>query len=153
MARFTSRFALVLPVAAAMLSASVAHASGQLPPTPIEPRTFASFAACRAFLDATFADDLRKADPKPLAEQEGGTRQTLVDSKGVVVVNPGHATYEVEEGWQFRVPLPEERLIRTSYSYDRRALACDGRRLTGTSTKGYHSQGFAPLPADGKIPS
>lgn len=153
MVRFTRSFVSTLSVATTMFAMSAAHASGQLPPTPIEPRSFASFAACRAFLDATFAEDLRKADPKPRAEREGGTRQTLVDSKGVVIVKPGHATYEVEEGWQFRVPLREESLIRTSYSYDRRALACDGRRLTGTSTKGYHSQGFAPLPADGKIPS
>ena len=121
------------------------HASGQLPPTPLEERVLPSFADCRAFLDTTWRTDQAKADPQPIPEKDG-TRQTLVYSKGVVVIDDSHLSYEVEEGWQFRRPLLEHRQILTNYSYQRRSYRCDGNHLTGTSTSGYALEGYEPMP-------
>ena len=124
---------------------TLVHASGQLPPTPLEERAFSSVADCRAFLDTTWRADQAKADPKPIPDKDG-TKQTLVYSKGVVVTDDSHVSYEVEEGWQFRRPIPEHRQIRTSYSYQRRSYQCDGNRLTSTSTSGYASEGYEAMP-------
>ena len=139
-----------LAIGVAMLAASSATASGQLPPTQIEDRKVESFAACRAALETFWRKDLAKADPKPIPAEKG-ERQTLINTKGVVVVDPKHATYEVEEGWQFRVPVPDTRQIRTSYSYDQRHYQCDGNHLSGTSTQGYALEGYAPM--DEKSPA
>ena len=122
-------------------------ASGQLPPMPLEDRDLPNFAACRAFLEQTWQTDRTKADPKPIPTKDG-SRQTLIDSKGVVQVDAHRATYEVEEGWQFRRPAPALHQIRIDYSYDRRAYQCDGRRLTGTSTSGYALEGYEPIPEE-----
>lgn len=144
----TSTLLRTLPGTCAALASSMALASGQLPPMPIEDRDLSSFAACRAFLETTWRQDLAKADPQPIPG-DGGNRQTLIDTKGVVIADRRHATYEVEEGWQFRRPLPDVRQIRTDYSYDRRSYACDGRHLTGTSMRGYALEGYAPMPDAG----
>ena len=124
---------------------TLVHASGQLPPMPFEDRAFPSVADCRAFLETTRLADQAKADPKPIPDRDG-TKQTLVYSKGVVVTDDSHASYEVEEGWQFRQPILEHRQIRTSYSYQRRSYRCDGNLLTGTSTSGYALEGYESMP-------
>jgi hypothetical protein len=139
---------LVLTAASVTLPALQAQASGQLPPTTIEDRKLRSFAACRAFLETTWRNDLRKANPQPIPGK-GGTRQTLIDTKGVVMMDRKQAEYEVEEGWQFRSPLPDTRQIRTSYSYDRRRYECRGRHLTGVSTQGYALEGYEPMQEGG----
>jgi hypothetical protein len=54
---------LALMASIASLAAAQAKASGQVPPTPIEDRNMASVAACKAFLEATWRNDLRKANP------------------------------------------------------------------------------------------
>lgn len=123
----------------------LAHASGQLPPMPIEDRILPSLADCRAFLDTTWRADQAKADPRPRPDKDG-TKQTLVYSKGVVVIDDSHVSYEVEEGWQFRRPVLEHRQIRTDYSYERRSYQCDGNHLTGTSTSGYALEGYQAMP-------
>lgn len=122
-----------------------AHASGQLPASQIEDRTLPSASACRAFLDATWQADQRKADPQPIPSDDG-TRQTLVFSKGVIATDKKHLTYEVEEGWQFRRPLLDIKQIRTAYSYERRNYKCDGAHLTGTSISGYALEGYEAMP-------
>lgn len=121
------------------------HASGQLPPMPLEDRAFPSAADCRAFLDTTLRTDQAKGDPQPIPDKDG-TKQTLVYSKGVVVTDDSHASYEVEEGWQFRRPVAEHRQIRTDYSYERRSYQCDGKYLTGTRASGYALEGYQAMP-------
>lgn len=149
MAFFKSALSLALTAATLTLPAPQARASGQLPPTSIEDRKMPSFAACRAFLETLWRNDLHKANPQPIPGK-GGTNQTLIDTKGVTVAGHRHAEYEVEEGWQFRSPLPDTRQIRTSYSYDRRRYTCDGSHLTGVSTQGYALEGYEPTPEEGR---
>ncbi|GFM81367.1 hypothetical protein PSCICN_20590 [Pseudomonas cichorii] len=121
------------------------HASGQLPPSTIEDRMLPSADACRAFLEATWRTDQKKADPQPLPSDDG-SRQTLIYSDGVVVIDDKHLTYEVEEGWQFRRPLLDIKQIRTSYSYERRSYRCDDAHLTATSISGYALEGYEAIP-------
>ncbi|KQQ55593.1 hypothetical protein ASF84_09630 [Pseudomonas sp. Leaf127] len=121
------------------------QASGQLPPSALEARTLPSAHACRAFLEATWQTDQTKADPQPLPD-DGGSRQTLIYSEGVVALDDKRLAYDVEEGWQFRRPLPDIKQIRTSYSYERRSYRCDGAHLTGTSVSGYALEGYEALP-------
>jgi hypothetical protein len=140
----------VLAIGGTLFSASSAIASGQLPPSQIEDRKLESFAACRVALETIWRKDLAKADTKP-TPAEKGERQTLIYTKGVVPIDANHAEYAVEEGWQFRTPLPDVHQIRTSYSYDQRRYACVGNHLSGTSTQGYAQEGYAPM--DGKAPA
>ncbi|RMQ47638.1 hypothetical protein ALQ04_04068 [Pseudomonas cichorii] len=121
------------------------QASGQLPPSTIENSQLPNFAACRAFLEETWRVDQAKADPQPIPE-ENGSRQTLIYSQGVVATDASHASYEVEEGWQFRSPLADIRQIRTAYSYERRSYHCAGRHLSGTGTSGYALDGYEAMP-------
>jgi hypothetical protein len=123
---------------------SMAQASGQLPPMTIEDRKMPSFAACQALLDTILRKDLKRADPKPIPVDDGD-RRTLINTNGVVATDRRHADYEVEEGWQVRRAIPETRQIRTDYNYARRHYTCNGRRLTGTSVRGYMLEGYAPM--------
>lgn len=123
------------------------QASGQLPPSTIEDRLLPSAQACRAFLEATWQTDQKKADPQPLSSDEG-SRQSVIYSDGVVTLDDKHLAYEVEEGWQFRRPLPDIKQIRTSYSYERRSYKCDGAHLIATSISGYALEGYEALPDD-----
>ncbi|WP_420138556.1 hypothetical protein [Sphingomonas sp.] len=134
----------LLAIGVATSVASAATASGQMPPLPLEDRNLASFAACRAALEAIWHQDIAKADPKPIAAN-GGERQTLISTKGVIPIDATHAEYAVEEGWQFRVPVPDAHQIRTTYSYDQRRYECAGKHLRGTSTQGYALEGYAPM--------
>lgn len=128
-----------------------AQASGRLPPVPIPPRDFADFAACRAFLDETYQQDLSKADPAP-TPIEGGTRQTLIESKGPVSEDETHANYEATEGWQIRRPAPEAGYTVISYSYRTTRMACDGGRLTGAYAQGYNLESYERQPGAGATP-
>jgi hypothetical protein len=93
----------VLAAAASMFLTTVpAYASGRLPPLPITPQAFHDFGACRAFLEDTYRQDTSRADPNPVAIEGGSTRQTLIESKGPITLDPSHARYEVTEGWQVR---------------------------------------------------
>ncbi len=141
---------ILAPGAVLYVCSSLTQASGQLPPSSIENRMLPDFAACRAFLDATWGEDQGKADPQPIPTEDGN-RQTLIYSKGVVVIDANHATYEVEQGWQFRTPLLDIRQIRTSYSYERRTYSCNGRHLSGTSISGYALDGYEAMP-EGRSP-
>lgn len=147
MNRKTAKRILSSYVVAAMSIAGTmpALASGQLPPTPIPPRSFISFAECTAFLEKSYEQDRSRADPNPVA-REDGTAQTLIRSKGPVITDASHATYEVEEGWQFRRRDEPERRIITSYSYEATRMQCDGGELTGEKIKGYAMNGIEPLP-------
>lgn len=121
-------------------------ADGDTPPLPIEPRTFSGFATCRAFLDRTYKEDHAKANPAPVPA-ENGTSQTLIDTRGPRITSPGHAIYEVTEGWNNRTPKPEIRQIMTTYSYRRTQMRCDGSRLTGENFTGYGLEGYEAMPA------
>ncbi|MDN7750997.1 hypothetical protein [Burkholderia gladioli] len=123
--------------------ASPAMADGETPPFPIEPRTFKSFAGCKAYLESAYRDDRQKADPAPVNAGDGKT-QTLIDSEGPVVEGPHQVSYEVTEGWKNRTPSKD--WIMTTYSYRRTKMRCDGRKLTGESYTGYNLEGYERLP-------
>lgn len=142
------RISTALLALSGALAPSMARASGQLPPWTIDDRKTASFAACRVILDTAWRKDLNRADPKPVPV-EGGDRQTLITTKGVIDIDRRHADYEVEEGRRFRRLLPDTGQIRTDYRYERRHYTCNGRRLIGTSTSGYALEGYAPMPDAG----
>lgn len=141
----------VSSLAAMGLLAMPAQASGRLPPVPIPPRDFADFATCRAFLDETYQQDLSKADPAP-TPIEGGTRQTLIESKGPVSEDATHASYEVTEGWQIRRPEPEAGYTVISYSYRTTQMACTGGQLTGTYAQGYNLESHEHQPGASATP-
>jgi len=112
---------MVASLAVLGLFAAPVHASGRLPSVPIPPRDFADFAGRRAFLDETHRQDMAKVDPAP-TPIEGGTRQTLVETKGPTSEDASHANYEATEGWQVRRPVPAEGHTVVSYrleSYER----------------------------------
>lgn len=128
-----------------------ALASGQLPPTPIPPRSFTNFAECTAFLEKVYKNDFSRADPEPVL-RKGGTAQTLISSKGPVIKDESHATYQVEEGWQFRRRDEPGHRIITSYSYEATRMQCDGGQLTDEKVNGYAMQGMEPLPNEPQKP-
>jgi hypothetical protein len=130
--------------------ASAAHASGHLPPIPIPRQEFKDIAACHAFLDETYRQDLAKADPKSV-QIEGSTRQTLIDSKGPVSDGPTHSAYDVTEGWQVYHADPEAGYLKISYSYRTTKMTCEGRVLTGTHSQGYHTPRMEKLPQEGRL--
>jgi len=143
----------VLATAASMFLTTVpAHASGRLPPLPITPQAFHDFGACRAFLEDTYRQDISRAEPNPVAIEGGGTRQTLIESKGPITLDPSHASYEVTEGWQVRHPAPEKSYVEISYSYRTTTMACAGGALTGTYEQGYHSSSYENLPQASPAP-
>lgn len=120
-----------------------------MPPLPMLPRIFKSFAECRSVLDAAYKEDRGRADPVPRKTDSGST-QTLIDSEGPKDVGRQQATYEVIEGWANRTPVPGSGQIRTNYSYKKTRERCDGDRLTGETSTGYSLEGYEPAPAQGK---
>ncbi|RZF59142.1 hypothetical protein EWE75_23330 [Sphingomonas populi] len=145
MRRWISLFAL----SCSFVVASPALADGEMPPLPMLPRTFKSFAECRAFLDAAYKEDRGRADTAP-RKTGNGTTQTLIQSEGPKTTGPQQAAYDVTEGWANRTPVPGGKQIMTNYSYKRTQERCDGPRLTGETSTGYSLEGYEPAPVQGK---
>ena len=140
---------------AAMLSATLtgiflatgtALASGSLPPEPLSAGPFANFVACVAYLETTHRELSAMAMPKPVANPAGGTRQVLVQTKGVFQDGGEQATYEAEVGYEFRHVDPEQHSIITNYTWERYSRACHGAVFDGTLERGYALPGIAPAP-------
>lgn len=133
-------------LAASGLMVTSAHASGQLPPSSHPPQKFESFVACVAHLGGKEFSDKARAEPEPTVMGEGVTRQVKVYSKGVKPGNgDGTALYEVEWGTEVRTIMPEQKSIRTNYTYERDHWQCNGGELTGVKIRGYATPGFAPI--------
>ncbi len=136
---------VIVSMVTSLLMPAATLASGQLPPMPLPEQQFDNFKTCVAHLEAKVAEDRKQADPDPVMQTDGSNRQTLVYSDGVKREGRNKASYAVEVGYQVRVPVPEDKVIRTSYSYERTSLRCKGRVLTGEQVNGYALEGYAPL--------
>lgn len=136
-----------LLIAGCGLFAQAADASGHLPAMPIEPRHFAGIAECRSFLDETYRTDLAKADAAPVPTQ-GGTAQTLIDSKGPLADGPVTATYTVTQRRQFRRVDTTAGQVTYSFNYETTRMQCEAGALTGTIEKGYYLDRRVPLLSD-----
>ncbi|UZW62596.1 hypothetical protein [Lysobacter enzymogenes] len=145
--RFVPTIALPLALCA-LAVAPGAFASGHMPGFPIPPRSFADYAACKAFLEQTARDDRARAEPQPRETEPGVTRQTLVISDGVTESGEGQAAYRVQVGAQFRRRDEARESIVTTFSYDENSYRCNGGELSGESgARGYHLPGYEPIPA------
>ncbi len=130
-----------------LLAALAAQASGRLPPLPMEPQRFASYAACKAHLQQRHREDSARADARPRPVEAGGSVQTVVSTDGVVEAGRRHARYRVQIGWLGRDSARNaiDGMIQTQYSYEETLLECKGRTLTGETVDGYHSPGYEPV--------
>ncbi|WP_394540805.1 hypothetical protein PRJ39_09955 [Lysobacter enzymogenes] len=145
--RFVAMFALPIALCA-VVAAPAAFASGHLPGFPIPPRSFADYAACKAFLEQTARDDRARAEAQPRETEPGVTRQTLVISDGVTESGENQAAYRVQVGAQFRRRDEARESIVTTFSYDENSYRCNGAQLSGESgARGYYQPGYEPLPA------
>jgi hypothetical protein len=113
-----------------------AEASGRTPPLPLASETFESQAACATRLETLYAQDKAMADPQPIPAENGETRQRIVRSEGVQRVDGRNARYSVHVGYEIRIPLPGLQSLRTTHSYEERAMICVDRRLTGERADG-----------------
>jgi len=132
---------------AALAAAPAAFASGRMPGFAIEPRSFADYAACKAFLEQTAREDRAQAEAQPRQTEPGVTRQMLVVSDGVTEPGREQAVYQVQIGAQFRRRDEARAAIVTTFSYDERSYRCDGGTLSGeTGARGYYLPGYEPIP-------
>jgi hypothetical protein len=122
-------------VATGIAGPGPAWASGQLPPVTLPPRTFASFDACVAELEAQAKEHKGQATPV-IPMDDGGTRQTIVQTKGVIRQGNRQAIYDAEVGFIGRTDLRKD-IITAQYSWIRYHYACAGAVMTGTSEQGY----------------
>lgn len=122
-----------------------ALASGYIPGPPVAPKTFPSFAACKAELDRRHAEDMEGAGATPEPIENGGTRQKLVETKGVVSLGPSQAAYDAIVGYQIRFIDRARDSIVTNFSYQDVKLLCKGRVLTSTYGAGYYLPGYERL--------
>ncbi|NTJ61822.1 hypothetical protein G6M50_10980 [Agrobacterium rhizogenes] len=126
-----------LAAACVFLIARTALASGSLPPEPLVAGPFSSFAECVAYLTEQHREQTALAMPKPVAMQEGGTRQTLVSTKGVLQGPGEQALYEAEINYQNRTVDTPTQSIVTNNSWERYSLSCHGAAFSGTVQRGY----------------
>ena len=122
-----------------------ALASGYIPGVPMAPKTFPSFAACKADLERRHVEDMDGAGATPEPIENGGTRQKLVETKGVVSLGGAKAAYDAIVGYQIRFIDRERDSIVTNFSYQDVKLICKGRVLNGTYGSGYYLPGYQRL--------
>ncbi len=136
-ARRSIRVGSRLAAACVFLIARTALASGSLPPEPLVAGPFSTFAACLAYLTEKHQEQTALAMPKPVAMQAGGTRQTLVSTKGVSQGPGEQAVYEAEINYQNRTVDAPTQSIVTNNSWERYSLSCHGAAFSGTVQRGY----------------
>lgn len=139
----------VLSLSFMWVFASTVYASGQLPPMPVPPTSFASFDACVDDLLRMHAENMRGATDGPQPFEQGATREKRVVTQGVASNGRDEAHYDVEVGWEIRAPGGDavgNRWIRTNYTFERFAWTCSGATLSGTREGGFASPGIQPLP-------
>ena len=131
---------------ACALAAGAAQASGHMPGLPVPPRSFDSYAACKAHLQDMHRADLASATDRPEEIRPGVTRQILVDTQGVTETGREQASYSAKVGAQIRSRDEARGYIQSNYSYDEKSYACDGRALTGVEGgRGYYSPGYEKI--------
>ncbi|SCB34227.1 hypothetical protein [Rhizobium multihospitium] len=135
-----------LVAACVFLIARTALASGSLPPEPLVAGPFSTFAACLAYLTEKHQEQTALAMPKPVAMQAGGTRQTLVSTKGVSQGPGEQAVYEAEVDYQNRAMDVQTQRIVTNISWERYSLSCQGAAFNGTILRGYYLPAMEPAP-------
>jgi len=128
------------------LVARAALASGSLPPEPLTAGPFPSFAACLTYLTEKHREQTALAMPKPVATQQGGTRQTLVSTKGVSRGPGEQALYEAEVNYQNRTVDAPTQSIVTNNSWERYSLSCHGAAFSGTVQRGYALSAVEKMP-------
>lgn len=125
------------------LTPAIVRASGHTGPWALPEQVFRSHSACVTYLGSLQREDAAMADPQPiLTAEDGTTRQRMVQTKGIEKVDGSMARYAVHVGHQFRMPMPDIKAIRTTYSYEERKWVCQGRQLSGEGRGGYYLDGY-----------
>lgn len=118
-------------------------ASGYIGPWPLAEQRFQDQSACVAHLESLRGQDLAMADARPQpAEADGTTLQRMVNTKGLERIDDRMTRYNVHVGRQFRIPRPDIKAIRTTYSYEERDWICERGKLSGKGSGGYYLDGY-----------
>lgn len=112
-----------------------AQASGQLPAVP-STRNFASYAECLAALEATHELDLKRIEPRVVAE-DGGVRELTLDSVGVEPQGPQAARYEATLWYHHGKRRTDGQDIEFSHTYEHVVRECQGQVMQVSEAGGY----------------
>ncbi|MGM3275306.1 hypothetical protein [Ralstonia sp. 24A2] len=141
----------MMGLAGMVISASAA-ASIQLPTQPVGPQQFDSFLACEAYLNQRHADDLQGTDGPPTPLENGGTREKLLKTEGVLQTGPEAAHYEARVSWVVRFINEARHAKQTNYLFEDVDLTCAGTTLRGTMHRGHAKPQMTPLPQEAEMP-